>query len=167
VFPRGENALDVSKHPGLPFLSACVNETLRLHPPVPTNGPREVLQGRGGKVIAGRFIPEGTHVFMPPYVYHRNPEYFSFPDEFLPERWLNGSKFEKHNVSAYIPFSFGPANCAGKALGKQQIMAVVSLLIQKFDIQFADDFNGEQWLAERHDYFVITHSRLLVTLSPR
>lgn len=24
VFPQGENALDVSKHPNLPFLSACL-----------------------------------------------------------------------------------------------------------------------------------------------
>ena len=29
------------------------SETLRLHPPVPTNGPRQVMRGTGSKVIAG------------------------------------------------------------------------------------------------------------------
>lgn len=54
---------------------------------------------------------------------------------FLPERWLSadervalepqifGNNTEViHNMSAFIPFSFGPANCIGKNLAYQVLI---------------------------------------------
>ena len=33
-------------------------------------------------------LPPGTHVYVPPYVLHRDARNFVFPDTFWPERWL-------------------------------------------------------------------------------
>ncbi|KAJ7137801.1 cytochrome P450 [Mycena epipterygia] len=167
VFVDGDNPLDVSKHTQLQLLSACINETLRLHPPVPTSGPREVPD-TGGKDIAGRFFPPGTSIWTPPYTLHRNPAYFfPYTDQFVPDRWLPGANFAKHEPSAFIPFSLGPANCVGQKFARRELLMVVSLLLKSFHLRFANGFDSEAWPGHRHDIFVVTRGPLRVNLTPR
>ncbi|KZV84172.1 cytochrome P450 [Exidia glandulosa HHB12029] len=64
-------------HDDLPFINACIDESLRLMPVVPTNGSRCVPIRSGGKNIAGYLIPEDTEVFVSPYQLHHDPRYFS------------------------------------------------------------------------------------------
>lgn len=169
VFPDGANALDTSKHSELPYLRACINETLRLFPPLPSNGPREVPRGLQGKIIFGHFLPEGTQVYIPPYAIHRNPEYFSpLPDKFVPERWIANSGFsENHNLDAFIPFSFGPASCVGKNLAMQEMMMLTSLLVQMFDMRFVEGFDSAAWPLGILDHFITTRPNLPVVMTPR
>ncbi|KAF7295569.1 hypothetical protein MIND_01096900 [Mycena indigotica] len=60
VFPDGddEEALcDFAKHQQLEYLTACINETLRLHPPLLSNGvPRELLEGQPERIFGGLLI---------------------------------------------------------------------------------------------------------------
>ncbi|KAJ7656361.1 high nitrogen upregulated cytochrome P450 monooxygenase 2 [Mycena polygramma] len=119
------------------FTFFLTNETLRLHPPVPSGGTRQVNPNEGGRNIAGRFIPEGTNIYTPAYSLHRNPKVFSHPDRFIPDRWLPGSSFEKHDTSAFIPFSLGAANCVGQKFAKHKMLMVLTILLKSFDIQFA------------------------------
>ncbi|KAG6811738.1 hypothetical protein H0H92_006003 [Tricholoma furcatifolium] len=170
VYPREESALSSAKHSQLPYLTACINESLRLLPPTLSSGPREALVGEGPRVLAGRHIPEGTQVYIPPYSLHRNPEYFSpQPHDFIPERWLANPKDGNYtlNQSAFIPFSYGPANCVGRSLARREMIMVTSALIQKFDISFADDYDPNSWLHELRDHFVSKRGHLPVKLSAR
>ncbi|KAG6909161.1 hypothetical protein DXG01_001788 [Tephrocybe rancida] len=57
VYPKEENPLSSAKHSQLPYLSACINECLRLLPPTLSSGPREVIAGSGGRTFADRFVP--------------------------------------------------------------------------------------------------------------
>ena len=45
----------------------------------------------------------------------RLKEYFSNPDEYIPERWMRGNPLQAQ-VHPYLltPFSFGPRMCIGK-----------------------------------------------------
>ncbi|KAJ6448843.1 cytochrome P450 [Mycena vitilis] len=156
VYTEGDDPFDVNKYGKLNFLSACINETLRLHPPLPSNGTRQVRLGQNGRNIAGRYIPEGTSVYMPAYSLHRNPDYFTYPDQFIPDRWLPGSMLEKHDKSAFIPFSLGPANCVGQKFAKLEMTMMLSVLFKSFDIRFADGFDSEDWPRHIRDYFVTT-----------
>ena len=132
------------------------------------------------------FIPEGTSVVVPPYVVMRSSEYFSpDPEKFWPERWLKlkpekqastdkgdcDSHFEDSsfttNTSAFIPFSYGPANCAGKLLATVEMRMVVALLMQRFEIRFADGYDPLQWETELKDYFVMSNGCLPVVMAPR
>ncbi|KAJ6632355.1 cytochrome P450 [Mycena sp. CBHHK59/15] len=169
VYPDEEHLLDTSKHADLHLLAACINETLRLQPPVRTNGTRQVTT-RGGRIIAGRYIPEGTHIYVPPYSLHRSADHFRpSPDKFDPDRWLRGpSPDSTLNIGAFIPFSYGAANCVGKALAWQEMLMVTSMLVKKFNIRFADNFDSASWPDCMHDYFVTILGRpLLVVLLPR
>lgn len=43
-----------------------------------------------------------------------------------------------HNPSAFIPFSWGPALCAGKNLALAEMRAVVAVLMQRFELRLVE-----------------------------
>lgn len=53
---NSEDEIDYASVSVLPYLLACLDEALRMYPPVPTGLPRVVP--KGGASIAGHFIPE-------------------------------------------------------------------------------------------------------------
>ncbi|KAI0046133.1 cytochrome P450 [Auriscalpium vulgare] len=163
----------------LPFLNACINEALRMQPPAPTSGTRRVVDG-APKVVNGQLIPSGTDVYVPPYAFHRDPAHFSpHTNTFWPERWLLSTPAALaalglpapapssvvHNADAFIPFSAGPANCAGRALAWQEMRVVLALLVHGFDVRLAT--GAERWEAELRDHFVMNRGALPVTLERR
>ena len=104
----------------LHYLRACVDEAMRLSPSVGGILPRQILPG--GMEVDGQQLPEGTVVGVPHYAIHHNPEYYSQPFEFKPERWIADSE---PNVtiasvgtaqSAFCAFSVGPRGCIGKGI---------------------------------------------------
>lgn len=113
-------------------------------------------------------VPENTEVYVPAFSLHRNPRYFSpCPDIFWPDRWLSKEHTESFNPNAYIPFSYGPANCVGRNLAKREIMMLSSLLIQTFDMKFEEGFDPSTWEEKLHDHLVLTRAPLPVVLTPR
>jgi cytochrome P450 len=117
------------------------------------------------------FVPEGTQIYIPPYAIHRRAEYFHpSPEKFDPDRWLRDENCpgEVLNLTAFIPFSYGAANCVGKSLAWREMLMVASTLMKKFDFRFADGFRSESWPDELHDVFVTSiGAPLLVTISSR
>jgi len=192
-FPREEGAdpVDASRLAGMEVLNAVINETLRLQPALPTYTERAPAKGSGGHWLGQRFITEGTAVVAPIYTIHRDPTNFSpYPDQFHPDRWLSNrssslhsnskspssSETEKHvrfsttwhtNATAFMPFSVGPANCAGKNLALAEMRAVVAVLVQRFDIGFADGFDVKSYEESVEDRFITQVGELRVSLRVR
>jgi len=177
----GENIADYAIQAHLPYLHACLNESLRLLPPVLSGSQRAPEKGTGGRMAGSFFIPEGTSVFIPTYSMQRDPRCFSpFPDSFLPERWLPenqrlslepktfGAQNEYiHDTAAFIPFSIGQANCAGKNLAWMEMRMLVCLIVSQLDMKPAPFYKPEQWYDDLCDYFVMIKGALPVVLSPR
>jgi cytochrome P450 len=116
------------------------------------------------------FIPEDTHIYIPPYSLHRSAENFSpSPDKFDPDRWLRSQTAgEVLNMAAFIPFSYGAANCVGKPLAWREMLMVTSTLLKKFNLRFADGFESDEWLSSLQDVFVTSiGGPLLVEISRR
>lgn len=67
--PAAEGIVDDQHLVGIPLLLGIINESLRLHPPVPT-GVQRVTPPEGA-TIAGRFIPGEMVVTTPTYSLHR------------------------------------------------------------------------------------------------
>ena len=116
-----------------------------------------------------RFVPENTAVCVPPYILHRDARYFSpCPDAFIPERWLDESGIRyRTNTAAFIPFSAGAANCAGKNLALLELRMLVSTLVQKFDIKFAEGYDPRKWHEELQDFTAAMVGKLPVVLELR
>ncbi|CAL1540100.1 unnamed protein product, partial [Lymnaea stagnalis] len=74
----------------MPFLKACVKETLRLFPPIPMNA-RTTTEDTS---VGGYFIPKDTIIMLNLYVMSRDETIFTEPDQFKPDRWLRGDQDE-------------------------------------------------------------------------
>lgn len=157
---------NIDSHNALPYLSACLNETLRLIPVVPTNGSRAVPIGSGGRYIAGHYIPEETEVFVSPYLLHHDPRYFSpHTEEFRPERWIEPGWNTQQD--AFIPFSAGPSQCVGKNLAKMEFTMVVAAIIRHYDLAFAPGWDPKTWPDHVEEHLVLEIPSLPVVLKRR
>ncbi|KAF2136067.1 uncharacterized protein K452DRAFT_238191 [Aplosporella prunicola CBS 121167] len=128
--------IDIKNTTRLPYLTAVINEGLRLCPPAPTMLPRLVPE-RGAEVC-GHWLPGGTSVGVPPWSAFRSASNFASPDSFIPERWINPTKgglaLHPHEPSAFMLFSYGPRNCLGKFLAWAEIRLVLSHLVWNFEV---------------------------------
>ncbi|KAJ5622389.1 hypothetical protein N7528_005621 [Penicillium herquei] len=97
----------------LTYLSAVIEESLRMYPPFVTSLARK--SPKGGAIIDGEFIPEGTTVACHHYASYHSASNFTFPHDFLPERWLGQDpRFSADKKEVLQPFSLGPRNCLGR-----------------------------------------------------
>lgn len=89
----------------LPFLQACIKETLRIFAPASMGLPR--VAPPGGLAVGDRTLPAGATVSLSIWVIHRSKEIWG-PDarEFNPDRWFreDAAGLEKY----FIPVSCGP-----------------------------------------------------------
>merc|ERR1712113_732000 len=80
----------------LKLVHAVIEEVLRLHPPaIWTN--RALLEDLE---LDGILLPTGSVVTVPIYAVHRSPLNWAAPDEFRPERFMNGPV----PPGAHVPF---------------------------------------------------------------
>lgn len=99
----------------LQYLNVCIDETLRVYPPISAGVDRMVP--RTGAPIAGEMIPGGTFVLVAHYSMHNHSKNFARSDEWVPERWLPeeaGPEFDRDRKNAFRPFSVGPHACFGQ-----------------------------------------------------
>jgi cytochrome P450 len=131
----------------LQYLTATLNEALRLFPPSPASQQRVVP--KGGATIDGYYVPAGTTVAVPPWVATHSKLNFHEPDMFKPERWLGENKeFSNDHLSASLPFGTGPRVCIGKNLAYLEMQLIASNLLWSFDMKLdSDEFKekNEVW----------------------
>lgn len=125
----------------LPYLRACLDESLRLSPPVAFGLNRKTPEE--GMYIDGHWIPGGTTVAVPAYTAHRNPDIFEEPEEFRPERWLGDGA--KRAQASFIPFSTGGRGCIGRNISYMEQSILVATLIRRYDFELPSPDWQLQW----------------------
>ncbi|KAI0154157.1 putative benzoate 4-monooxygenase cytochrome P450 [Xylariaceae sp. FL1272] len=139
----------------LPYLDACVQEGVRLHPPFAFHFERVVPQG--GIEILGTFLPEGTVVGGNPYVTNRHEATFgSNPDSWVPERWLiHGDAYRKKLEQSLLTFGAGRRVCLGKHIGILELKKVVPFLVMNYKMEVVNPeaFKAQNALFFRQDGF--------------
>lgn len=137
------------------------------------------------------YIPENTAVDVPIYTLFRDPRYFSpAPEEFRPARFLDASGAKasingyqnggvengdekphstdaRTNFTAFIPFSLGPENCAGRALAMLELRVITTLVMRHFDLKFAKGYDPAAWIRDAEDWYVLKVAPLPVILETR
>ena len=119
------------------YLRACIDESLRMSPPVGGALWREVCEG--GVNIDGHLIPQGYDVGIGIYAIQHNPVYYPEPFKFKPERWIPGGDFSNGSLnlarSAFSAFAMGPTGCVGKNLAYLELMLTIARVAWTLDIK--------------------------------
>ncbi|ESZ90657.1 hypothetical protein SBOR_8957 [Sclerotinia borealis F-4128] len=117
------------------YLQYCMNEALRLYPPVPFNGRHAnkdtTLPCSGGKDGKSKiFIPKGSYTEYSVFVMHRRKDIWGEDaDDFRPERW-EGKKVGWE----FLPFNGGPRVCIGQQFALTEAGYLIVRLLQRFDM---------------------------------
>lgn len=143
-----------AKLTSMTYLKACIDEAMRMSPPVPGLLDRLVLPG--GATIDGHQIPTGTTVGVPIYAVHHNEAYYPDSFSYIPERWLSGTESSatagflitptsvEVAKSAFHAFSSGPRGCVGKNMAYAEMFTAVARVMFLFDIRLQKgDRSGE------------------------
>ncbi|XP_061373717.1 3,9-dihydroxypterocarpan 6A-monooxygenase [Gastrolobium bilobum] len=135
--------------PNLPYLQAIVKEVLRLHPPAPFALRQSIEDCR----VNGYDVKGQTRTLINVYAIMRDPEAWVNPEEFIPERFLEGiNGGAEHEIKMngddfrYIPFGFGRRGCPGASLALTAIHVTIAALFQCFEwkIKGGDKVNIEE-----------------------
>lgn len=122
----------IKKLDQMSYLKSCIKETLRLYPVVIGNGRCMTKD----TVICGYIIPKGTQVVFQHYAISNSEEYFDSPKEFIPERWLKGSKGRSYHPFATLPFGYGKRMCLGKRFADLELQCLIAKIIETFRVQY-------------------------------
>ena len=108
--------------------TAVVHETMRLHTPLVTL-PRRTVEPVSW---AGFDIPAGVVVSVVPSHTHRMEEYWTRPDDFDPERFLEPRAEHRREPCSFLPFGAGPHTCLGQIFAELEIARVLRHALDRF-----------------------------------
>ncbi|XP_037891543.1 probable cytochrome P450 49a1 isoform X2 [Glossina fuscipes] len=144
VFPQNEAEINQYALQLLPYLKACVKETLRMYPVVIANG--RSLQSDA--VINNYCIPKGTHIIFPHLVVSNDPGYFREPRQFSPERWFKPNEKNTGNQCRQyyngpkihpfvsLPFGFGRRMCVGRRFAEIELYTLLAKIFRKYKVEY-------------------------------
>jgi hypothetical protein len=121
----------------MPFLQACIRESLRVNTPITYMVPRApqkdaVFTGANGREV---FIPTGCSVILNITSIHYKEDYWPNAAEFIPERFMNMSeeKEKEYDSTQWLPFALGARQCPARNFA---VSRCYCLSIYKPDLSF-------------------------------
>jgi cytochrome P450 len=114
----------------LPYLSAVVQESLRLCNPITHRLSRKFPD----KALRYQdfVIPPGSTVSMTSMLIHENENIYPEPHKFRPERWLNEGYQFRHLERYLVPFNRGVRVCLGLNLARAELFVILAVLFRQF-----------------------------------
>ncbi|KAF3911581.1 hypothetical protein ABW21_db0204952 [Orbilia brochopaga] len=145
--------LSVDSIRNLAYLSAVINEALRLHNPFPT-GAHATVSADGCKVN-GYKLPPYTQVYVPTLTLMTDEKYFTKPEEFIPERWTSSQPELVKDQRAFIPWGYGVHACPGRQLALNEMKVTIARVIREFEIDIGEGDDEEKWQNDWRDYSMV------------
>jgi cytochrome P450 len=117
----------------LRYANAVLSEAMRLYPPAWAIS-RIAVRG----FEAGPFtIPPGSLCIASQWVIHRDARFFSDPEQFRPERWLDEPAGRPR--FAYFPFGGGSRICIGERFAWMEGTLLLALLGQRWQFRMSSE----------------------------
>jgi cytochrome P450 len=138
---ESEKDINITSVAKLEYLTAVIQEGIRMGPPVAVALPR-ITPGEGAH-ICGQHVPGNTFVSVNQYPTFRSAMNFTDPDLFVPERFLPHSPYPSDRIDAFEPFLLGRHKCMGQKLAWTIMRLTLARLFFAFDMEavdYVDDF---------------------------
>jgi cytochrome P450 len=136
---KGKTTIHEADIQELDYLRLVIKETLRMYPPAPLVLPREC---RENCEIGGYHISVKTKVLINGWMIARDPDYWTDPESFIPERFADnmvGTNFE------YLPFGAGRRTCPGMTMGLANVELPLAMLLYHFDWELPNGATSEDF----------------------
>jgi cytochrome P450 len=128
--------IDAPSEGGEQYMTAVVNETLRVRPVVPI-----VVRLLQDELQVGPYrLPAGTRVTPSIYLTNRNPRAYADPEEFRPERYLESGP----ETFSWIPFGGGIRRCIGAAFAQLEMKLILRTVLSELEPALP---RGRRWRA--------------------
>lgn len=132
---RKSRAVSEADMAAMVYLPAVVKEVLRLHPPGPLLSWARLAIA--DTTIDGYHVPEGTMAMVNMWAIARDPDVWSDPLEFMPERFVAKEGEMEFSILGsdlrLAPFGSGRRTCPGKTLGLATVNYWVASLLHEFE----------------------------------
>lgn len=123
----------------LVYTRAVLNESMRFRPPV------GIMMRRITKdtEIDGYSLKQGRLAIFSIYNIHHHPDFWQQPEQFDPERFLNG----ENRRFSFMPFGTGERICIGNHFALLESQILLSMILQRFDVQVLNTEEAEVEMA--------------------
>ncbi|KAM3319266.1 cytochrome 94B3-like [Capsicum chacoense] len=131
---NGDKALEFDELKEMKYLQACLNESMRLYPPVAWDSKHAA---KDDILPDGTRVQKGNRVTYFPYGMGRMEEIWGKDRlEFKPNRWID----ENGELKSVCPYKFpvfqaGPRVCLGKEMAFTQMKYVLASVLRRFEIK--------------------------------
>ncbi|MEO5845292.1 MAG: cytochrome P450 [Caldimonas sp.] len=132
VAPRPQD-FTLEQMADLPFIDACINETMRLKPVAPLLPS----QANHDTVVGDVAVPANTFVVCVMRPDALQERHFPNPTAFAPERWLAATPdapSARSTTRVSMPFGAGPRLCPGRYLALLEMKMAIAMLLGGFTI---------------------------------
>lgn len=154
-----EEAIAYDKVKNLPYLRACVDESMRIMPPTSFGLPRKTP--KEGCRILDDWVSGGTTVSMSSYVVHRDERVFEEPERYRPERWLGNRGKELQPY--FVAFSAGARGCIGRNISYLEQLVLVASVVHRYDLELP----SPEWEPHRYEHFNLVPGPMPLKVSRR
>jgi cytochrome P450 len=114
------------------YLTATINEILRLRPVIPNAEPRLTMRP---VEIGGFRYPAGVLLLASAQLLHHDPEIYDSPFEFRPERFLD----KPPGTYTWIPFGGGRRRCLGASFAMLEMKIALRAVLTRYHLSPAGE----------------------------
>ncbi|WP_338409454.1 cytochrome P450 [uncultured Flavobacterium sp.] len=110
------------------YTKQVIEETMRLYPPAYFIDRVNIEEDE----FEGMILPKGSNLLFSVYEIHRHKDFWTNPNEFVPERFSKENAIKHTNH--YYPFGAGPRMCIGNNFAMYEMIMAITSLVEKYSI---------------------------------
>ncbi|CAO2827181.1 unnamed protein product [Amaranthus hypochondriacus] len=142
----------------LPYMTAVLKETLRLHPAVSLLAPRKV---ESDVKLSNYIVPKGYDLLVNVWAICRDPNTWENPNCFIPDRFLGSEIDFKGQHFELIPFGAGRRICIGYPLAIRLLPLMLGSLVHGFHWELEGGISPEKLDMEERFGITLTKAQPL------
>jgi cytochrome P450 len=125
----GDGPLDHAALRRMEFAANCFNEAMRLHPPVPMAMRRTIRATE----LGGLAVPAHTVLHLPMMINQRDPQWWSDPERFDPDRFAAPRQEQNRHPMCFHPFGSGAHKCIGMHFAELMVKAFLWSFLRRYE----------------------------------